>query len=306
MNGAHGIICVYKPAGYTSFDIVAIMRRLLNTRKIGHSGTLDPMAEGVLPTFVGAATKAVDFCPDCGKEYRAAFKLGLTTDTQDSSGAVLTQMQCFVSANRLHEVAKTYTGEIEQIPPMYSAVKVGGKKLYELARKGVKEGDVKREPRKITIHELEIESYDEEHSTGVIRVNCSKGTYIRTLIHDIGAELGFGGIMTALQRTRSNGFSLSDCHSLESLRAIHARNPAELQDLLLPLGRLFDYPKAFLDEHQTGLFRNGVVLDADYVQLERVCDGIYSLYDSGGRIIALARIERDHSLTVIQRFNYND
>jgi tRNA pseudouridine55 synthase len=280
------------------------MRRLLNTRKIGHSGTLDPMAEGVLPTFVGAATKAVDFCPDGDKEYRAAFRLGLTADTQDISGKILTQVPAFVSRKRLGEAAKNYIGEIEQIPPMYSAVKIGGKKLYELARKGAKDEDVKREARKITIHALQIESYDEESAAGVIRVSCSKGTYIRTLIHDIGQELGFGAVMTALQRTRSNGFTLDDCHALEKLRAIYASNPQGLERLLLPLERLFNYPKAVLDEHQTALFRNGVTLNADYVRLERVYGGIYSLYDAFGRIAALAKIEQDHSFTILQRFVY--
>ncbi|MCL1831422.1 MAG: tRNA pseudouridine(55) synthase TruB [Oscillospiraceae bacterium] len=302
----NGIICVYKPAGYTSFDIIAIMRRLLNTKKIGHSGTLDPMAEGVLPTFVGAATKAVDFCPDCDKEYRAAFRLGLTTDTQDISGAVLSEQFVSISDKRFREVAAKYVGEIDQIPPMYSAVKVGGKKLYELARKGIKDEDIKRESRRVTIHSLIIESFDEEKQSGLLRVSCSKGTYIRTLIHDIGGELGGGAVMTALQRTRSNGFTLADCHSLESLRELYANTPEKLPDLLIPLCRLFDYPRAQLDAEQTQMFRNGVTLSADYVRFERVYDGTYSVYDVSGRIVALAKIEPDHSVAITQRFNYGD
>jgi tRNA pseudouridine55 synthase len=264
------------------------------------------MAEGVLPTFVGAATKAVDFCPNHDKEYRAAFRLGLTTDTQDISGAVLTEMPSCISGRRFREVAVKYTGAVSQIPPMYSAVRVGGKRLYELARKGVKDDDVKREARTITVHSLTVESYDEDKQSGLIRVSCSKGTYIRTLIHDIGSELGCGAVMTALQRTRSNGFSLNDCHSLESLREMYANAPEKLQSLLLPLDRLFSYPKALLDSEQTQLFRNGVTLNADFVRLERVYDGTYSVYDVSGRIVALARIQPDHSVAALQRFNYND
>jgi tRNA pseudouridine55 synthase len=319
----NGIICVYKPAGYTSFDVIAIMRRLLNTKKIGHSGTLDPMAEGVLPTFVGVATKAVDFLPDSEKEYRAVFRLGMTTDTQDISGKVLTQTACCIPRKLLESVLRRYVGEIEQIPPMYSAVKVNGKRLYDLARKGVKDEDIKRESRVVTIHSLVLEQYESDllyqeqsggfnlpsetiglgNYVGMIRVSCSKGTYIRTLIHDIGRELGVGAVMTGLQRTRSNGFTLEQCHSLESLRQIYACNPLELERLLLPVETLFSYPKAFLDEHQTQLFKNGVTLNADYIRLERVYDGIYSLYDSFERVIALGKIERDHSFAIIQRFN---
>lgn len=298
-----GIICVYKPTGYTSFDVIAIMRRLLNTKKIGHSGTLDPIAEGVLPVFSGAATKAVDFCPDTNKEYRAAFKIGITTDTQDISGTILSSISCHIPRPRLEEAVKRFTGEIEQIPPMYSAVKVGGKRLYEMARKGI---EVEREPRKCTIHSIEIEEYN--NLEGIIKVRCSKGTYIRTLIHDIGYELGFGAVMTALQRTMSNGFTLDECYTLEHLREVYDRNPHELSDLLSPIHSLFAkvYPRAYLDEHQTKLFKNGVVLNADLVKLERVYDGTYSLQDHNNRVIALAKIERDHSISISQRFNYKE
>jgi tRNA pseudouridine55 synthase len=279
------------------------MRRLLNTKKIGHSGTLDPMAEGVLPTFVGAATKAVDYCPDTLKEYRAAFKFGITTDTQDSTGTVLTDMSCFVPRSRLVAVMERYRGEIEQIPPMFSAVKVDGKRLYESARKGEV---VERKPRKVTIHSLELEQYSEQHANneGIFRVSCSKGTYIRTLIHDIGQELGFGAIMTALQRTNSNGFTLEHCYTLEQLREVHAVNPQKLEEYLIPLESLFGYPKAHLDEYQMQLFRNGVVLNADLVRFDCVYDGTYSLCDSSGRIVALGAIERDHSISILQRFSY--
>jgi tRNA pseudouridine55 synthase len=299
----NGIICVYKPRGFTSFDVIAIMRRLLGTKKIGHSGTLDPMAEGVLPVFAGAATKAVDFTPETDKEYRAEFRLGIITDTQDITGRILDERtNCYVPRPRIEKSIKRFIGEIEQLPPMYSAVKVNGKRLYNLARKGV---EVERETRKVTIHSIELEEYGS--SEGIIKVSCSKGTYIRTLIHDLGQELGFGATMTALQRTVSNGFTLEDCYTLETLRAVYERSPDKLAELMKPIDTLFTaYPKANLDERQTALFKNGAVLNADLVRLERVYDGIYSLFDNNQRIIALGKIERDHSIQILQRFNYND
>ncbi|MCL2035849.1 MAG: tRNA pseudouridine(55) synthase TruB [Oscillospiraceae bacterium] len=300
-----GIICVYKPNGYTSFDVIAIMRRLLNTRKIGHSGTLDPMAEGVLPIFAGAATKAVDFCPDTGKEYRASFKVGITTDTQDISGVIQKEVLCYVPRGRIEEVTKRFTGEIEQLPPMYSAVKINGQRLYNLARKGVTSDEVERDLRKITIHSLELEQYNSDSGEGIIKVGCSKGTYIRTLIHDIGLELGFGAVMTGLQRSMSNGFTLEDCYQLDLLKQVYEKTPDKLETFLKPLQSLFpDYPKAFLDERQTELFRNGAILNADLVRFERVYDGVYSLLDCKERMCALAKIERDHSISVVQRFTY--
>ena len=298
-----GIICVYKPAGFTSFDVIAIMRRLLNTKKIGHSGTLDPMAEGVLVIFVGAATKAVDYCPDTDKEYRCAFKFGLTTDTQDITGEVLTEASnCFVPRPRVEKAIKRFIGEIEQIPPMYSAVKVGGQKLYKLARKGVY---IEREPRKITVHSIEIDEYG--HNEGILKVSCSKGTYIRTLIHDLGQELGFGAVMTALQRSMSNGFTLEDCYSLDTLKHVYDRNPSHMRELLKPIDALFKhYPKAVLDKEQTRLYSHGVVLNADLVKFDRIYDGLYSLFDCTNKMVALAKIGRDHSVEIAQRFNYGN
>lgn len=302
-----GIICVYKPTGFTSFDVIAIMRRLLNTKKIGHSGTLDPLAEGVLPVFAGAATKAIDYCPDTDKEYRAAFKIGLTTDTQDITGEVLTKANNDDLAERvtreiIQEKLNKYIGEINQIPPMYSAVKVNGKRLYDMARKGV---TVERSPRKITIRSIELEQYD--NLEGIIKISCSKGTYVRTLIHDIGQDLGFGAVMTALQRTKSNGFDLNDCYTLESLREACSENPESLSRLLKPLDSLFNYPKAYMNEKQTALFRNGAELKADSIKPSRGGNdykGIYSLCDTTGRIVALAKMSRKNTFSIMQRFNY--
>jgi tRNA pseudouridine55 synthase len=193
-----------------------------------------------------------------------------------------------------------YVGEREQIPPMYSAVKVDGVKMYDLARKGQ---EVERKPKKITIHNLKVEHY--EKNEGIMRVACSKGTYIRTLIHDIGQDFGTGGIMTSLCRTKSGVFTLEDCVELDDVRDIAANEGTEaLRKLLMPLDRLFEvYPKARLDETQSHLFRNGVILAADRIRLDKVYSGIYTVYSHDRILLALATIAEDHSLDVLQRFS---
>jgi len=289
-----GIICVYKPQNFTSFDVVAVMRKLFKTRKVGHGGTLDPMAEGVLPIFLGAATRAVDFQTDNNKEYLAGFKFGTTTNTQDITGEITSVSDKIISRDELI-LTRRYVGEIEQIPPMFSAVQVGGKRLYELARKGI---EVERKPRKATIHSIKIEDYAD--NVGIMRVSCSKGTYIRTLIHDIGQEFGAGAVMTSLTRTKSGVFTLDDCHKLEDLREA----PAEkLRSFLKSTDELFmNYPSAKLDETQTNLFKNGAELDAVRIHTERLYDGVYRLYSYEKKLLALARISDENSLKIIQRF----
>lgn len=294
----NGIICVYKEKGYTSFDVVAIMRRICGTKKIGHGGTLDPMAEGVLPIFVGNATKAVDFCPDSTKEYKAGFRFGITTDTQDITGKVLTQNDEYVSRNKMYIIESKFTGNIMQTPPMYSAVQVGGKRLYDLAREGI---EVEREARPITIYKLNIDSYD--NNQGIMTVRCSKGTYIRTLIHDIGQELGVGAVMTGLQRTKSGVFTLKDCHTLDELKALAEKGSENIEKLLMPISKLYEEtPKAFLDEIQTRMFKNGITLDANRVKFERIYGGEYGIVSNDGKLLALGHISPEHDLAVNQRF----
>jgi tRNA pseudouridine55 synthase len=257
------------------------------------------MAEGVLPIFLGNATKAVDFQPDDSKEYVAGFRFGITTDTQDITGKVTSVSDAYVSRNKMIFVERM-TGESEQIPPMYSAVQIDGKRLYELARKGV---EVERKPKKITIHSLKVENYADNE--GVLRVHCSKGTYIRTLIHDIGQKLGTGAVMTSLVRTKSGVFTTDDCWQLDDIRRMATREGTQgLQKLLKPMGKLFTgYPKAVLDETQTGLFCNGVKLDAARIRLERIYDGLYAVFSYDANLLALGKIGEDHSLKTIQRFN---
>ena len=209
-----GIIIIDKPAGWTSMDVCAKLRGILKEKRVGHGGTLDPMATGVLPVFVGNATKAVEFAEKSDKEYLAGLRLGVVTNTQDSTGQVLETHPVTADRAALAAVLPRFTGAIEQIPPMYSAIKIKGKKLYELARKGQ---EVERKPRPVTIHELEImeQTGDAEY---LLRVRCSKGTYVRTLCHDIGQALGCGGCMSSLRRTMAAGFTLADAVTLEQVQ----------------------------------------------------------------------------------------
>ncbi len=251
-----GIICINKPQEFTSFDVVAVMRGCYHTKKVGHGGTLDPMATGVLPVFVGGATKAVDIIPDSDKGYRAGFRLGFTSDTQDIWGKLCEKSSETVSESRFLAALEGFRGNIMQIPPMYSALKVNGQKLCDLARKGI---EVEREPRPITVSRLDvIEFYGRD---GIIEVDCSSGTYIRTLIHDIGTALGTGAVMTGLCRTKACGFTLSQCHTIEEVRAA---SDEERLRFLLPTENVFsDYFRVDLDEVQQKLYLNGVRLSAE-------------------------------------------
>ncbi|MDE6728156.1 MAG: tRNA pseudouridine(55) synthase TruB [Oscillospiraceae bacterium] len=288
----NGIIVVNKPQKFTSFDVVAVMRGCFHTKKIGHSGTLDPMATGVLPIFIGGATKAISVLPDCDKSYRAGFRLGMTSDTLDIWGECSKLHEVDISAEMLLETLGKFRGDIEQIPPMYSALKVNGQKLCDLARKGI---EVERKPRKITISRLELVRFD--GTDGVIDVDCSSGTYIRSLVDDIGRALGVGAVMTSLVRTRACGFSLSESYPLEELKTTPLE---ELERLLRPIESVFsDYPEICLDDNQTRLYLNGVRLDAG--RLRGVSgEGIYRVYGSG--FIGIAKISAGELISV-KRFN---
>lgn len=276
----NGIICIDKPEGFTSFDVVAKLRGITKIRRIGHAGTLDPMATGVLPVFIGRATKACDMLPDSDKEYEAEFRLGVVSDTQDSTGKVLSECKASFSIGEISAVVADFLGEQEQLPPMYSAVKVDGKKLYDLARQGI---EVERKPRKITVYKIELLSFDEKEQSGKLSISCSKGTYIRTICHDIGQKLGCGAIMTALRRTRAAGFSLSDCMTIEEAQRLS--DPKELEKAILPIDRVFSFMKRLtLNPRNTELFLNGVKLDANNLGAE---DGEFAVF-SGDRFIATA------------------
>ena len=272
---ANGILIIDKPAGWTSHDVVAKLRGLLRERRIGHAGTLDPMATGVLPVFVGRATRAVEFAAEREKEYLAGLRLGVVTDTQDTTGTVLETHPVCADRPQVEAVLARFRGEITQIPPMYSALKRDGKKLYELARAGK---EVERAPRPVTIHALEV-----VEQTGpncyTLRVRCSKGTYVRTLCHDIGAALGCGGCMSALRRTEAAGFSLAEAVPLEAL--LDAPDPAAL---LRPVDAyFFRYPAVTVEGTALRKAKNGNPFPCS------AADGDWRVYGPGGEFLLLGR-----------------
>lgn len=252
-----GIIILDKPEDFTSFDMVAKMRRLLGTRKVGHAGTLDPMATGVLPIFVGRATKCCDILPNQNKRYTATFQLGYTTDTLDATGRVLTRTEVSATKEDVEKALESFCGEIMQLPPMYSAIQINGKRLYDLARQGI---EIEREKRPVTITELNLLSADDTQHIYQIDVACSKGTYIRTLCADIGEALGCGATMTALRRTEAAGFSIADSITLEEAEKLSEEGT--LAERLLPIRTVFEsLPALHLASRQQTLFQNGVKLD---------------------------------------------
>ena len=284
---ASGILVIDKPMDWTSHDVVAKCRRVLHERRVGHAGTLDPMATGVLPVFVGRATRAVEFASASDKEYVAGLRLGIQTDTQDTTGTVLAQRPGAADRAALEGVLDQFRGEILQVPPMYSALKVQGQKLYELARKGV---EVERTPRPVTIHALEV--VEQVSQTDYrLRVACSKGTYVRTLCHDIGEALGCGGAMYALRRVRSCGFTETDAVSMDCLLA-HP-DPASL---LRPVDTYFSaYPALRVDQRRARSARNG----ASFPQ--RGEEGVYRVYGPDGEFLLLGELKAGR-MTAIKSF----
>lgn len=274
----NGIIIIDKPSGWTSHDVVGKLRGLLRERRIGHGGTLDPMATGVLPVFVGRATRAVEFCENAEKEYIAGLRLGLETDTQDITGTVTGQHEVNVSRNDVLSALARFTGEQEQIPPMYSAVKVGGQKLYSLARKGI---EVERKPRKITISTLEL--LDTDGGDFMLRIVCSKGTYVRTLCNDIGAFLGCGGVMSSLRRTRAGAFTENSAVTLETVAELAEAEAAET--LLSPVDSLFSgYSAITVGAAEEKKCRNG-----NAFAWPSAPDGLLRVYGEHGEFLLLGQ-----------------
>ena len=283
----NGILIIDKPAGWTSMDVCAKIRGALHEKRVGHGGTLDPMATGVLPVFVGQATRAVEFAENSRKEYVAGLRLGLVTNTQDITGEILEQHDVTAGKSDVEQVLGRFTGEISQIPPMYSAIKVHGQKLYDLARKG---REVARQPRRITIYELEL-----LEQTGpadyLLRCVCSKGTYIRTLCHDIGQALGCGGTLASLRRTMSAGFRLEQAVTLEQVLA-------GWESLLLPTDRFFSaYPAYTVPTagRETRVRNGNPITDA------RLEDGTYRVYGRNGDFLCLSQA-RGGTLTALKNF----
>jgi len=254
-----GILVVDKPAGYTSFRVVSKVRGMAKTKKVGHAGTLDPAATGVLPVFLGGATRFIDLLPEHGKRYTATFVLGITTDTQDATGNVLRTRPVEAGEKEVAGALSRFIGKISQIPPMYSALRQDGRRLYELARQGI---EVERAPREIEIESINLLWRDEAAGRYCIDVSCSKGTYIRTICHDLGELLGCGAVLEDLRRTHACGFSLTSSHALQRLQALADKE--NLGSVLLPLESVFaGLPRLNLDERCARLFKNGVRLGLD-------------------------------------------
>lgn len=289
----NGIIIIDKPAGWTSMDVCAKLRGMFHEKRVGHAGTLDPMATGVLPVFIGRATRAVEFAADSDKEYIAGLKLGVVTNTQDATGETLEERPVEVSGEQLRRVLERFTGEIQQVPPMYSAIKINGKKLYELARKG---REVERKPRPVTIHELELLGWPDAGEDFLLRVACSKGTYVRTLCHDIGQALGCGGCMSSLRRTKAAGFTLADSITLEAVQEAVDREEGE--SLLLPVDAYFaGLPMLVLKTAGAEKkIRSGAALT-----VRDVPGGEYRVYGADRTFLALGRVA-DGRLTTIKSF----
>ena len=285
---ANGIIIIDKPGGWTSMDVCAKLRGILKTKKIGHAGTLDPMATGVLPVFVGQATRAVSFAESGRKEYAATLRLGQVTDTQDTTGETLEEHPVKVSMDDLRAVLGWFTGDIVQIPPMFSAVKIGGQKLYDLARQGK---TVERQPRPVTVYELEV-TEQLSLTDFALRILCSKGTYVRTLCHDIGQALGCGGCMASLRRTMAAGFTLAECCTLDEVQQ-------QGEALLRDTDSLFGEHPAFhiCRPRAEALCRNG----NPFFVKDELPDGIYRVYGMDGTFLCLSRLQ-EGTMTSIKNF----
>ena len=272
----NGIVIVDKPQGWTSQDVAARLRRVFNTRRIGHGGTLDPMATGVLPVFVGRATRGVEFFEHAEKTYEAVLRLGLTTDTEDITGAVREERKVDISAAEFMGILPKFRGEIQQIPPMYSALKVNGQKLCDLARKGV---EVERTPRTITIFELECLEFTGQ--TAKLRVRCSKGTYIRTLCKDIGRALGCGGCMESLRRVQAGEYTVDEAVPLAAL--LESEDPGQYLRAVDTMFR--NFPAVTLTAKQELRCRNGNSFSVS------MADGKYRAYGENGEFLMLAQVE---------------
>lgn len=288
-----GILNVYKPKGMTSHDVVSFVRRNFHMKRVGHTGTLDPVAEGVLPILVGKATKLSDVLMAEEKRYVARVRLGVVTDTDDMSGTVLETKNAAVTKTELYEAVRGFVGETEQIPPMYSAIKVNGQKLYQLARKGI---ITERKPRKITVFSAEVSRFD--GASFDLAVHCSKGTYIRALCRDIGERLGTGATMESLVRTQSGIFCLENSHTLEEIEKTAKNGTAE--SLLISADEaLSDLKRVEVGEDCATKLKNGIRLRPEQLNIYNFCDNeLFRIY-SGGELLCILKVIKDESQFVL-------
>ncbi|MBQ8338596.1 MAG: tRNA pseudouridine(55) synthase TruB [Oscillospiraceae bacterium] len=289
-----GFLLINKPAGFTSFDVIAKLRGILKTKKIGHGGTLDPNVTGVLPVFVGRATKAIDMLERQEKKYTATLKLGIATDTQDIWGKEIATAEPERDVEKIRETMLSFKGEQIQLPPMYSAIKINGVRLYDLAREGI---NVPRDSRKITVFDIDFLGKTENEDEYSFSVYCSKGTYVRTLCADMGAALKCGATMTSLVRTQALGFDLSECITLDEVQK--AADEGRADALIRPIDELFsDLPPIFLTEKQTKHFKNGLGLEPQrvsgviYDTAYEIADWQkYSVYSNEGVFLGIGKVE---------------
>lgn len=281
-----GIICLDKQEHMTSFSAVARARRITGEKKAGHGGTLDPMATGILPVLFGGATRFMEFLPVHDKGYRARIQLGMTTDTLDTTGTVLTRSGVRVSKAQVEQALAAFRGDILQVPPMYSALSKNGVRLYELARRGE---EVERQARPVTIYRLELTEFDGQTQECTLSVLCSKGTYIRSLADDLGRMLGCGAVMSGLRRTYAAGFSLKDCVTLDTLSELVQQG--KLSQCMIPLERvLAAYPSLSVTQAQAVRFANGGALDADRLRFAEKRDGLFRVYSPDERFLGLGEL----------------
>lgn len=292
-----GIICVDKQENMTSFSAVARARRIIGEKKAGHAGTLDPMATGVLPVLFGGATRFMEFLPVHDKGYRARIRLGLTTDTLDTTGTVLTRSELRATREQLEQALIAFRGEILQVPPMYSALSKDGVRLYELARRGE---EVERPARPVTVYRLELLSFDEQAQEFEVDALCSKGTYIRSLADDIGRMLGCGAAMSALRRTYAAGFSLKDCVTLDALAAL--QEEGALSQCVIPLERALNtYPSLTVTGAQAVRFANGGALDAGRLRFVEKQSGLYRVYSPERQFLGLGELPEEGDELKVRR-----
>lgn len=292
---ADGILLLDKPQGFTSFDVIAKLRGMSRQRKIGHAGTLDPMATGVLPCLFGSATRLCDVMPCEEKTYYSTVQFGISTDTQDITGEVLSKSDLAIDKTMIEAVLPAFRGEITQIPPMYSAVSVNGKRLYDLARQGK---EVERPGRQITIHDLTLVSFDAAQRRADFSVTCSKGSYVRTLFHDIGQTLGCGAALSALRRTASSGFAIDDCITMDEAQRL--TDEGTLLDRLLPVSAAFTtLPRFEVGEWQGKMLSNGVPLSLK--KLGNPEPGQYAVWQ-GGIFLGLGSVDPDSDGMRLKRF----
>lgn len=278
----NGFVILNKEVGLTSFKAAAALRRIFSEKKTGHTGTLDPMASGVLPVALGKATRFIDFIPAEDKGYTARFRFGITTDTLDITGNVLTEEKVSVTREDILGVLPLFTGEIEQLPPMYSAISKNGVRLYELARKGI---EVEREKRTVTIYNIELTDYENDGEFE-IKVFCSKGTYIRSLIADIGEKLGTGAVMTALDRTLSNGFTTEQAKTAEEIEKL---GESAVLGIDFPF---MCYPSVTVTDAQARRFSNGGELSSDRLHI-KIVFSLYRVYSRNNDFLGLGEISED-------------